>query len=171
MFSLHRLADLLLFPFGGDVPSQPLELHQVFLRAVVVYVVGLAIVRVGKSRLLARITPLDVLLGFILGSVLGRAITGSASLSGTAAACVALVATHWVLTLLACRWHWFGDLVKGHAHLIVQDGEPLWNNMRGSHISIHDLDEALRLKGIDDMKQVRLAFKERSGEISVLTRK
>jgi uncharacterized membrane protein YcaP (DUF421 family) len=164
------IGTFLQFMFGGDAPLGPLLIHQAVARAVVVYVVGLAVVRVGKSRGIGRITPLDVLLGFVLGSLLSRGITGSASLSGTVSASAALVAVHWVLTWLACRWHWFGDLVKGHADVIVENGKLLLENMLRHHISTHDLDEALRLKGVDDVTQVRRAYKERNGEVSVLTR-
>ena|SRR5438045_1815927 len=157
--------------FGGDFPPDQLALHQVAARAIVIYIAGVAIVRIGKSRVISRLTPLDVILGFVLGSLLSRGITGHASLSGTTMASAALVAAHWLLTWLACRWHWFGDLVKGHAIPIVKDGVPLTDCMRHSHLSPHDLEEQLRQKGIDDIKDVRLAYKERSGEVSVLKRK
>src|SRR5436190_2549198 len=171
MIDDYQIGWALHYIFGGDFPGDSINVHQVMARAVVVYLVGLAIIRIGKSRSIGRITPLDVLLGFVLGSLLSRGITGHASLSGTAASSAALVATHWLLTRLACQWHWFGDLVKGHAHVIVENGQPLQDNMLRHHISTHDLEEALRVKGIDDLAQVRLAFKERNGEISILTRK
>jgi uncharacterized membrane protein YcaP (DUF421 family) len=162
------LPSLLEFVFGGDFPPDPLRFHQAIARAVVVYLAGIAIVRLGKSRGIGRITPIDVILGFVLGSLLSRGITGHAALSGTLGASAALVATHWVLTRVACQWHWFGNLVKGHADLIVESGKIFADKLQKHHISEHDLDEALRLKGIDDVVQVRRAYKERNGEISVL---
>jgi len=168
---LQRSGELLHFVFGGDFPPDPLRVHQAAARAIVVYLVGLIIVRIGKSRLIGRITALDVILGFVLGSLLSRGITGHASLSGTSASCAALVAAHWLLTLMACHWHAFGTLVKGNAYLIVQDGQPLCKNMSRSHISDHDLEEELRLHGIDELADVRRAYKERNGEVSVLKRK
>lgn len=168
---MMQLGDWLHFGFGGDFPVDPIKAHQVMARAVVVYLVGLAIIRLGKSRSIGRMTPLDVLLGFVLGSLLSRGITGHASLSGTAASSAALVATHWVLTWLACRSHWFGDLVKGRAHVIVEDGKPIVQNMLHHHISIHDLQEYARNKGLEDVSKVWLAFKERNGEVSVLQKK
>jgi uncharacterized membrane protein YcaP (DUF421 family) len=168
---LQQLGEALQFIFGGDFPSDPLRFHQAAARAVVVYLVGLAIVRIGKSRLIGRLTALDVILGFILGSLLSRGITGHASISGTGAACAAIVAAHWVLTLIACHSHAFGTLLKGHAHLIVKDGQPLRQDMNRSHVSDHDLEEELRLKGIEELKEVKLAFKERNGEVSVIKRK
>jgi uncharacterized membrane protein YcaP (DUF421 family) len=168
---VSQLGVCLHFVFGGDFPDDPLKLHQVMGRAVVVYLAGLALIRLGKSRSIGRMTPLDVLLGFVLGSLLSRGITGHASISGTAASSAALVATHWILTWLACRSHWFGDLVKGRAHMIVEDGKPIVENMLHHHISIHDLEEYARSKGLEDLSQVRRAYKERNGEVSVLAQK
>src|SRR5438105_4420596 len=158
MPDLSSITQTLQFVFGGDFPPpdppEHLRLHQAMARGVVIYLVVLAIIRVGKSRSIGRISPLDVLLGFILGSLVSRGITGHASLSGTAGSSAALVAVHWVLTRLACQWHWFGDLVKGHADIIVENGQPRLGSMLHHHISTHDLDEFLRNKGIDDLSKV-----------------
>lgn len=155
---------------GGDVLVPTPALWQVALRGGLLYLIGLALVRLGKSRLIGRISPVDVLVGFILGSLLARGITGNASLSATVTACAALVGIHWAFTRLAVHWHAFGSLVKGHAHLLVRDGQVLGTAMRKSHISMNDLLEQLRLSGVEDVQQVRLAYKERNGEISVIRR-
>jgi uncharacterized membrane protein YcaP (DUF421 family) len=166
-----KFGEWLQFVFGGDAADEPVGVHQAMARAVVVYLAGLVVIRLGKSRSIGKMTPLDVLLGFVLGSLLGRGITGHASLSATVAASAAMVATHWVLTWGACRSHWFGNLVKGRADVIVANGEPIVSNMLHHHISIHDLKEYARNKGLEDVSQVRLAFKERNGEVSVLAKK
>lgn len=163
-------ADVLDTVFGGDVPKHPLTLYQVAARAAVVYLIGLAIVRIGKSRLLSRLTGIDLLLGFILGSLLSRGITGGASISSTAVASAAIVFLHWTLTKLTCHWHGLGTLIKGHAKLVVDDGKPLADALRSSNISEHDLLEELRLHGVSDVSEVKQAYKERNGEISVIRR-
>lgn len=168
--NLSRVGELTCWCFGGDVLPQDARLWQVALRAGLLYLIGLALVRLGKSRLIGRISPVDVLVGFILGSLLARGMTGSAPLSGTVTACAALVGIHWALTRLAVRWHAFGNLIKGHMHLLVQDGKVLQAAMRKSHISMNDLLEQLRLRGVENLQQVHLAFKERNGEISVIRR-
>jgi len=158
--------------FGGDAPTEPLELGQIAARCVAVYIGGLIIVRLGKSRLISRTSALDVILGFILGSILSRGITGSASISGTLLATAVLVGMHWLFTLMACRWHWFGSLIKGNRHLLVEDGVLQPESLRRSHISKADLMEELRLNGcVNELEAVQLAYKERSGEVSVVKRK
>jgi uncharacterized membrane protein YcaP (DUF421 family) len=154
--------------FGGDYPVEPLALHQIAARGVVVYLGGLIVVRIGKSRLISRTTSLDVIIGFILGSLLSRGITGHASISGSLLASIVIVGVHWMLTFLACRSHRFGKLMKGNSHIVVEDGRMLHEPMLHSHITEHDLLEQMRLRGVGDLKDVRAAYKERNGEISVI---
>jgi uncharacterized membrane protein YcaP (DUF421 family) len=168
---LESLTSLFAEVFGGDYPADPLKLHQIAARAAAVFLGGLAIARLGKSRLIARVTALDIILGFILGSLLSRGITGHSSISGTLVASATLVFIHWMLTFVACRWHSLGTVIKGHSFVLVKDGQVDERAMLHSHISPHDLEEAVRLRGLETIDQVHLAFKERNGEVSVIERK
>lgn len=154
--------------FGGDAPQYPLSALQVAARATVVFLSGLALVRWGKSRLISRATPLDVILGFILGSLLSRGITGHAAISDTLVASAVLIGLHWVLTALACYSPRFEEWIKGHSYVLVEHGQPRHANLMQSHVSECDLAEALRLQGLSELSQVRLAFKERNGEVSII---
>jgi uncharacterized membrane protein YcaP (DUF421 family) len=158
--------------FGGDTPEQPLHLHQVAARACTIYFVGLILVRIGKSRMIGRTTALDIILGFILGSILARGITGNASISGTTVAAAVLIASHWFFTSLACRSHRFGNLIKGldYCPLII-NGELQRHTMRRSNLSEHDVMEELRLHGVAKIDEVAAAYKERNGQVSVILRK
>jgi uncharacterized membrane protein YcaP (DUF421 family) len=168
----QRIGAALEQVFGGDTPEPPLHWYQVAARTVVIYFAGLLIVRLGKSRLIARITALDIIVGFILGSLLARGITGSASISGTIVASAAIVASHWLVTRLACRWHTLGTLLKGrYIRPLVIEGQMQLDNLRRSHLSEHDLMEELRLDGLEDISEVAHAYKERNGEISVIKKK
>src|SRR5262245_43342780 len=109
---VQGLGEFLRDVFGGDYPVEPLALHQIAARAAIVYLAGLIVVRIGKSRLISRATSVDVILGFILGSLLSRGITGHASISGSLMASAVIVAVHWGLTAIACRSHRFGTLLK-----------------------------------------------------------
>lgn len=169
--SPNTFRSIVLEIFGGDYPVDPLKLHQIAARAALVFLAGLAIMRLGKSRLIGRVTALDVIVGFTLGSLLGRGITGHASISGTAVASATIVFIHWLFTLLACRWHKFGTMIKGHTLLLIKDGRVDEGAMLHSHISPNDVMEAVRLKGLETIEDVHLAYKERNGEISIISRK
>ena len=155
--------------FGGDQPLTTLTLSQVVARAIAIYFCGVVLVRVGKSRLLARATGIDILVGFLLGSLLSRAITGLASISATIVASAVIIAGHAVLTAATCRWHTLGNIVKGHNLLLIRDGEILRENLYKSHLSENDLLEALRLNAqTENPADIARAYKERNGEISAI---
>jgi uncharacterized membrane protein YcaP (DUF421 family) len=51
-------------------PAMPV--WKMTLRAIAVYLAALIMVRIGKRRFLGRYTSFDVLLGFVLGSLMAR---------------------------------------------------------------------------------------------------
>jgi uncharacterized membrane protein YcaP (DUF421 family) len=166
---MEHLMGALQLLFGNDVPREPLSVLQMSGRAVLIYFAGLVIVRVGKDRLLGRSTAFDIVLGFILGSMLSRAINGTAALVGTVVAAVVLTTIHWLFARLALRFEPFATAVKGKRVVLIRDGEIQGAAMRSTAISERDLREALRLNAhLDDPSAVEMACLERNGRISIL---
>lgn len=152
---------------GLDVDE--LTLGQMALRALIVYVAALAMVRAGEKRFLGKSTAFDVVLAIVFGSVVSRAITGSSPFFPTLGAGAVVVGLHWLFAACAFRSDRFGTLIKGEPRLLVRDGAIRWAAMRRSNISRDDLLGALRTAGrVADVEDVREARLERSGDISVL---
>ena len=142
---------------------------QMALRTVFVYAFTLAIVRLGSKRFLSKATAFDVIIGIMLGSVMSRAITDSASFFPTLLVGCTLIAAHWLMAALAFRFDWFGSLVKGSSILLIEDGEIQRDGMRQAGLSEHDLKQALRMQNNHtDPASIRLAYLERSGKIRVI---
>jgi len=169
---MHDLWEGLRWAFGLDT-VQPRDYHalQACLRALVVYGGGLVILRLGERRSLRRGGTFDVVLGFILGSVLSRAINGPATILPTLTVTALLVALHRLIAAAALHSHRFGSLVKGEADLLVEDGRLHLDVMRRFGISQRDLEEGLRLHEIRRPEDVREAWIERNGDISAVPRK
>ncbi len=154
---------------GLGVEPRDLTFIQISLRGIVVFLVTLTTMRLGHKRSLSRKTPFDAVLLVILAAVLSRAINGSAAFFATLGGGVVLVVLHRLFAHLAYYSHGFGILVKGRPDTIVHDGECDFRMMRRNHISMHDLEEDMRLGAhIDDLSRVRLARVERSGDISFI---
>ena len=154
---------------GLSVEPRDLTFVQISLRGIIVFLATLAMVRLGHKRSLSRKTPFDAVLLVILASVLSRAINGSAAFFGTLGGGVVLVLLHRLFAHLAYYSHGFGILVKGKPDIIVRDGECDFDMMRRNHVSVHDVEEDMRLNGhIDDLSRIRLARVERSGDISFI---
>lgn len=105
----------------------------------------------------------------MLGSVMSRAINGSAPLFPTLLGGLVLVGMHWLLAALAFHVNWFGPFVKGNPVLLIKDGQVQQRGMRQAGLSAHDLTQALRMQnGHTDPAKIRLAYLERNGDISVI---
>jgi len=154
---------------GLSVEPRDLTFVQISLRGIIVFLATLIMVRLGHKRSLARKTPFDAVLLVILAAVLSRAINGSAPFFPTLGGGVVLVLLHRLFAYLAYHSHRFGILVKGAPDTIVREGECDFPMMRRNHVSMHDLEEDMRLNGhLDDLSKVRLARVERSGDISFI---
>ena len=168
---MERAYEWLQPSLGIGLESKDMGVLQMGLRAAIVFVVTVAIVRLGKKRFLGRATAFDVILGIMLGSIVSRAVTGNAPLVPALGAAAVLMLMHWLFSAIALRWHGFGALVKGRARLLVQDGRPRDEAMRASHMTEHDLWEDLRSKSVSSLAEVKEARLERSGQLSVIQTK
>ena len=154
---------------GLGVDPRNLTFVQISLRGIIVFLVTLAAVRLGHKRSLSRKTPFDAVLLVILAAVLSRAINGSAAFFATLGGGVVLVVLHRLFAFLTFYSHRFGMLVKGRPDVIMRDGQSDVPMMWRNHVSMHDLDEDMRLSAhTDDLSNIRIARVERSGDISFI---
>lgn len=153
---------------GLGKEAMDLEIGEMALRAAIIYVVTLAIVRLGKKRFMGSGTAFDMIIGIMLGSMASRAVTGNAPMAPTMAACAVLVAMHWLFSAIAVRSHGFGVLIKGRDRLLVRNGKIEAPMMRKTHMTERDLEEDLRGEGVDDIGKVAEARLERNGRVSVV---
>ena len=156
--------------FGVGADAQQLTALQVLLRAVLIFFATLCIVRIADKRFFAKKTAFDFILGFILASMMARAINGSEQLGPTIVAGFALALLHRGLGWLACRWPQIGGWIKGHSQTLIEDGRVDRDALRKHHMGEDDLLEELRLNGVETPTEAKLARLERTGEISVIER-
>ena len=156
-----------LLGLGRDAAH--LTFLQISLRGVVVFVVTLAIIRVGDRRFLSQKTAFDAVLGFILASMLARAVNGNSAFFPTLGGGLVLVLLHRLLASWSRRSHVVGYLVKGRQDILIRDGELDETVAVRNRLSRHDVLEDLRLLGnVRNVDDVALAVYERNGQISVV---
>jgi uncharacterized membrane protein YcaP (DUF421 family) len=163
------MIDTLNTLLGLRVDPKDLTFLQIALRSLIVFVAALIMVRMADRRFLAKMSPLDAILGFILASMLARAVNGSAAFFPTLGGGFVLVFIHKFIAALAFRFERFGDCVKGCPALAIKDGELKHDVLRANHISRKDLQEELRQEGkVESHTEVKIAYVERSGRLSVV---
>ena len=139
-------------------------------RAAAVTVYSVALMRVAHRRLLGRNSALDIVVLMTLASVLGRGVTGTASLANTFSAGLAVVGCHYGLAWAAFRFPRLERALHGRASVVVRDGSPERRAMCDAHITLDDLHEGLRKHGVERLEAVKTVTLERCGELSVVER-
>jgi uncharacterized membrane protein YcaP (DUF421 family) len=154
---------------GIGLEPKELSFLHIALRAIIVFFATLIMVRVGNKRFLSSMSAFDAIVGFILASVLARAVNGSSAFLPTIAGGFVLIAVHRLLAFIAVRSPWFERLVKGTAEELVQRGKVNREAMRSYQISETDLLEEARLNAqVGKLDEIKTATLERNGEISVV---
>src|SRR4051812_17545018 len=105
MDEIEGIVRLLL---GLGIDSKEINALQMGLRAVIVYVATVLMVRLAKKRFMGRASAFDVILGIMLGSIVSRAVTGNAPFLPALAAAAVLLGMHSFFPALAFRSHLFG---------------------------------------------------------------
>ena len=152
-----------LFPAGAQVALQ------IALRTGVIYLVVLIGVRLSGKREVGQMTPFDLTLLLLLSNSVQNAMTGpdTSLIGGVVAASTLLVLNYLVGTLSGVN-RGFRRVVEGEPSLLIHDGKPIESHMAREHVSMDELDRAVREHGIADCKDVALAVLEVDGSISVV---
>lgn len=139
---------------------------QMCIRAVLILAFGVILIRLFGRRAFGQQTALDIFLAIIIGSNLGRAMTGNVPFFPTLAATTVLAVVYWILRHATARFTWFSHLIKGRSITLVKGGQLEAKTMRGAAVSEGDIEEAARESGLTGLEAVEEARLERSGRIS-----
>ena len=150
--------------------GEDISAGQMALRAVLIFLLGMIIVRFAATRAFGKWSALDIILAVVVGSNLGRAMTGSAPFIPTLVATIVLVALHGILATASARWSWLSALTKGRSVVLVEDGVINHARMRRAGIGEGDLRMALRAEGHEGLDDVQTISLERNGDITIITR-
>jgi uncharacterized membrane protein YcaP (DUF421 family) len=156
-----------LFGEGKD-----LDALQMSCRAVVTFIIALALIRIAGIRTFGKKTAFDNVIIIMLGSILSRVVVGASSFVPTVVACLAFVLVHWLLARISVYNETIGRWVKGERSSLYSDGQFNRENMKRSRISDKDIRESLRLRlNEESFDQVKEIFLERNGEMSIIKKK
>jgi len=151
-----------LFP-GSQV------LLQIVLRTSVIYLLVLIGVRLSGKREVGQMTPFDLTLLLLLSNSVQNAMTGpDTSLAGGAVAASTLLVLNYFVANVSGVNRRFRRWVEGDPSLLVHDGQVIESHMAREHVSMDELNRAMREHGISCLDQVALSVLEVDGSISFL---
>jgi uncharacterized membrane protein YcaP (DUF421 family) len=144
-------------------------LIEIVLRTAVIYVVVLLGMRLSGKREVGQMTPFDLTLLLLISNAVQNAMTGSdTSLVGGIVAAATLLIVNYFVAEVSGGNRRFRKLVQGQPSLLIHDGQVISAHMAKEHVSMDELERALREHGISSYHDVALAVLEVDGSISCL---
>jgi uncharacterized membrane protein YcaP (DUF421 family) len=144
------------------------ELLYTALRAVAVFVLMLAVIRLLGKRTIGNFTAFDLLVALMLGEIVDEVIYGDVMFIQGAVAILVIALAKYATGWLSYWDHGFDKLLEGAPSMIVKHGEFYLKGMREEQMNEKEVLTELRLNGINDMREVKFAFVESNGDVSVI---
>lgn len=142
----------------------------VLLRSLVIFVFLWLIVRVGGKREVAQLSAFDMILLITVGDLVSQGIVQEDySLTAAIIAVATFSVAGIVLSSVSIRVPAFRPWIAGRPRVVVRDGEPLLDTLRGERMTIQDIHEAAREQGIRRMSDIELCVLETDGGFSFFT--
>jgi uncharacterized membrane protein YcaP (DUF421 family) len=144
-------------------------LLEIVMRTATVYAVVLVGVRLSGQREVGQMTPFDLTLLLLISNSVQNAMTGpDTSVAGGVVAATTLLVLNYLVAELSGGNRRFRKLVQGQPSLLVHDGQIISAHMAKEHVSMDELERALREHGISSYHEVALGVLEVDGSISCL---
>jgi uncharacterized membrane protein YcaP (DUF421 family) len=134
-----------LFGFGSPSPVT-LDALQMSCRAALMFVLLLAMIRVGGARIFGKKSSFDNVVVILLGAIAARGVVGASPFGATVAASAVIVLLHRVIAWLVVKLPLVSRLVKGRPVVLYAGGQVLRDKLLGTTIGEDELMESLRLE-------------------------
>lgn len=139
------------------------------LRALVIYLMVMLLVRISGKRAVGQFTPFDLVLLILIGNAVQNGLNGGdSSMSGAAILAVCLIALNYLAAWLSSRSPVARRLIEGVPTVLAKDGHIYQDVLRRELVSKADFHEAMRQAGCRDVADIRLATLETDGHITLL---
>jgi len=150
------------------------EAANIVVRTVLIFFFAFAVLRLLGRRHLAHLTYLDLLLVIGLGSAVGDVMIYGEDTAHFIASAIAVLAVGFsvkVLDELSSHSKRVSSIVSGTARLIIENGEILPGVLEKEDMTETELMSILREKGVSSIANIRQAYIEFDGEVSIIFRR
>ena len=140
------------------------------VRSVVVYLFLLVAFRLCGKRQLGQLSAFDLVVLLIISNVVQNAVIGNDnSLGGGLLGATTILLLNLLVAYVTFRFRRADRVIEHSPTVLVRHGRILRDNLRRERLGPRDLRAALRHHGVVSIRDIRYAFLEEDGHVSVIT--
>lgn len=138
------------------------------VRASIVYIVLLVMVRLTGKRTVGQFTPFDLIVVMLLSEGVSGSLNGQdASIPGGLIVAATLVALDVLIGIATARSRRIDNIVQGSPVLVGRDGVIYKDVLKRERVAYSDVEKALR-EADCEIEDMRMAILEADGNINVM---
>lgn len=154
---------------GLHAKADTITTTQICCRTGVVLLLAIILLRVAGRRTFASNSNLEMVVKFMLGGILGRAIAADAPFGATVASAVVLIVSYRLIAYATYFFPGLGRLLKGEASILVQGAVVDHAELRRASLTEAAVQAAVRgAANLDDLADTKTVRLEQDGTISVV---
>ncbi len=154
----------------GEMLRLDVSAVELAVRTSVIYLLLVTAMRVVTRREMGALELPDLLMIVLIADGVQNGLAGQyQSLTGALIVAGTLIGWNYMLDALAYRFAFFRKLLRPAPLKLVENGRMLRHNMRRELVTVDELHHQLRTHGIEDLRDVKVAYLEPDGELSVIT--
>jgi uncharacterized membrane protein YcaP (DUF421 family) len=156
----------------SDMFHLGLPVAEKVLRAVIVYLALVVLVRVAGKRELAQLNPFDLVVLLTLSNTVQNAIIGDDnSVVGGLIGATTLIGVNYLLVRILYGHERIERLVEGDPDVLIENGQVRTDRLRKELITLPELETAAHKQGFASLADVDRAVLEPGGTISFFSKK
>jgi uncharacterized membrane protein YcaP (DUF421 family) len=142
---------------------------ELILRALIVYLFLLVLLRLTGKRQVGQLSPFDLVLLLVLSNSVQNAMNGgdNSVLAGIILA-TTLVALNGLVGLLTFKNKKLERLIEGRPEVLIHNGKLYEDVLHRERLTMHEMNAALREAGCSCPDEVQYAVLETNGKVSVV---
>lgn len=140
-----------------------------FIRTLILYFLIIIAIRLMGKRQVGEMQPTELVITILVSAVASVPMQDiDIPLAHGAVPILTLIAAEVLSSALSLKWLPFRMLLTGKPVSVIRDGVIDQKAIRKLRLSLDDIFEDLRLKNVNDIRQVKYAQVETNGQLSIL---
>ncbi len=129
-----------------------------------IIIAGMVLLRISGRKSISQLTIPTTVIMISIGTTIVQPLANDQIWKAVGSAAV-FIAVLMIFEYLQLRFNWLEKIITGRSEVVIQNGQIVQKNLRSLRLTVDQLENMLRQKGISNISDVKTATLEPNGQI------